>query len=119
MTKAAHKRKYAMPTFLAGIMDQDRYERWLRRKAVAHAKGDIKRFGRGSSPEHYRTLIHEAVCTSNGRDFYTGEDLHWDKISTYDNAASQNGKTKYKAGFALLPSLDHVWNEDGSLSFVI
>lgn len=113
------KRKYTLPSVLEGLIDQSRYEKWLRRKASAHYRGDIKRFGQKHSAERYRDMIHAAVCASNGKDFYTGELLHWDKISTYDNAASKIGKSKYKAEFALLPSLDHVWKEDGTFAFVI
>jgi|ERR1700749_193847 len=113
------KRKYAVPEFLAGLVDQKKYERWLRAKAAAHYRGDVKRFNQKHSAEYYRDLIHAAVHASGGRDAYTGESLHWNKISTYNNEASKSGKSKYKADFALLPSVDHVWKDDGSFGFVI
>ncbi|HTT99327.1 MAG TPA: hypothetical protein VMF58_14865 [Rhizomicrobium sp.] len=120
MAKPTSKKlKYALPPALEGHIDQSRYEKWLRRKASAHYRGDIKRFGQKHNAELYRNMIHAAVGASGGRDFYTGELLHWDKISTYDNAASKLGKSKYKAEFALLPSLDHVWKDDGTFAFVI
>src|SRR5580698_3268746 len=112
-------RKYAVPDFLSDRVDQDRYERWLRAKAMAHSRGDVKRFGQKHTAEKYRDLIHAAVSSSLGKDFYTGESLQWEKVSTYNNEDSRNGKTKYKAGFALLPTVDHVWKEDGTFDFVI
>lgn len=113
------KLKYAVPLFLEAHIDQTRYEKWFRRKATAHYRGDVNRFGQKHSAEYYRDLIHAAVCASGGKDFYTGEALHWGKISTYNNAASKQGKSKYKAEFALLPSVDHVWKDDGTFAFVI
>jgi hypothetical protein len=112
-------RKYAVPNPIADRVTQEKYERWLRAKARAHSRGDTKRFGQRHSAEHYRNLIHSAVCSSNGKDFYTGEDLHWEKISTYNNDDSKTGRKKYKAEFALLPSIDHVWSDDSTFDFVI
>src|ERR1700744_78297 len=105
-------KKYAVPEFLLDKLDQARYEKWLRRKATAHAKGDKKRFNRTDTVESYRDQIHAAVLKSMGKDTYTGEQLHWEKVSTYRNENSKSGKSKYKAEFALLPTLDHVRNQD-------
>jgi hypothetical protein len=106
-------KKYVVPEFLSGRVDQDRYERWLKAKARAHSKGDVGRFGVRSSAEAYRDMPHAAVLSSSGKDCYTGEDLHWEKISTYNNDHSRAGKTAYKAGFALLPTADHVRKATG------
>jgi hypothetical protein len=43
--------------------------------------------------------IHKAVVASAGLDDYTGQELAWDKISTYDNAKSKEGGRKYKKSF--------------------
>ncbi|HWD27125.1 MAG TPA: hypothetical protein VG387_08170 [Rhizomicrobium sp.] len=112
-------KKYVVPEFLSGRVDQDRYERWLKAKARTHSKGDVGRFGVRSSAEAYRDMLHAAVLSSSGKDCYTGEDLHWEKISTYNNDHSRAGKTAYKAGFALLPTADHVRKSDGTFDFVI
>jgi hypothetical protein len=40
-------------------------------------------------------------------------------VSTYDNAGSGEGKTKYKSEFALLPTLGHTLDEKGQRKFVI
>jgi hypothetical protein len=53
------------------------------------------------------------------RDHYTGEQLDWKLVSTYENAASMEGRAKYKSKFALLPTLDHALDEGGQRKFVI
>jgi hypothetical protein len=103
-------RKHTMPSFLEGVVEPDSYERWLNRKAVAHAKRDR---GRGHSTVTatrtlYKEAIHAAVALSEGLDAYTGESLDWHLISTRDNDASIEGRHQYKARFALLPTVDHV-----------
>ncbi len=52
-------------------------------------------------------------------DWYTGEDLAWEKISSYDHNSSKKHRSAYKAELALLPTVDHILNEDGSFGFVI
>ncbi|MCK9687339.1 hypothetical protein [Scleromatobacter humisilvae] len=99
-----------MPSFLEGVVAPEAYERWLNRKAIAHAKRDR---GRGHSGETstrplYKEAIHAAVVLSDGVDAYTGEALDWHLISTWDNDASTAGRHEYKARFALLPTVDHV-----------
>ncbi len=63
--------------------------------------------------------MHAAICASQGRDYYTGEDLHWELIGTYDNEQSKADRSTYKAGLALLPTIDHVLMEDGTYDFVV
>ena len=67
----------------------------------------------------YKDAIHSAVVSSAGKDAYTGEQLSWDLISTYDNDSSKAGKHLYKAGFALLPTVDHVEASSKSASFKV
>lgn len=111
--------KFAIPDFLNGRVTQIQYVRWLHRKAAAHVKRDRKRKSHLITGADYRRLIHHAVCASNGYDFYTGEELAWDKISTYSNEESRANRSIYKAGFASLPTVDHVLLEDGTFDFVI
>jgi hypothetical protein len=103
-------RKHTMPAFLEGVVTPEAYERWLSRKALAHVKRDR---GRGHSNETatralYKEAIYAAVVLSGGRDAYTGEQLDWHLISTYDNDESKLGRHLYKARFVKLPSVDHV-----------
>lgn len=107
-----------MPSFLAGVITPEAYERWLKRKAVAHVNRDRKR-GRTCNVALYKEAIHAAVFISEGKDAYTGESLHWKLISTYNNEDSKKGRHGYKAGFALLPTVDHVTAEATEASFRI
>lgn len=108
-----------LPPFLDGVVAEQAYFRWLARKADAHVRRDRKRFANGAMGAAYRKAIHEAVLASGGRDDYTGEKLDWTLISKYTNAESEIGRHHYKAGFALLPTVDHVDASFSSLSFKI
>lgn len=101
-------RKHTMPTFLDGRVKPEAYERWLSRKAAAHVRRDRKRSLSSVTQALYKEAIHAAVILSEGRDAYTGEELDWKLISTYNNEDSRAGRHTYKAGFALLPTVDHV-----------
>lgn len=112
------KGRYSVPAALG--IEHTTYLRWLRRKAAAHLKRDRKRFPElDLTGEKYRTDIHKAVCDHGTHDFYTGEALDWSLVSTYDNDESKAGKTAYKRDFALLPTVDHVFEPDGTWRFVI
>jgi hypothetical protein len=111
-------RKYALPSFLGGVIAQGAYDRWLHRKADAHIKRDRKP-GLTANNESYKVAIHQAVCQSNGLDAYTREELHWHLISKYDNEESGKGRSIYKAQFGLLPTVDHVGNGTGAADFRI
>ncbi len=82
-------------------------------------KRDRKRSIHPIMGAEYRKLIHAAVRACDGRDFYTGEALAWEKLSAWSNEDSQAQRSTYKAGFALLPTVDHVLLEDGRYDFVI
>ena len=111
--------RYELPDFLDGRVTKENYVRWLHRKAVAHVKRDRLRLPQAITNTVYKQQIHAAVCGSKGLDWYTGEALDWEKISTYDNVQSKAERSIYKAGFALLPTVDHVLRPDGAYDFVI
>jgi hypothetical protein len=111
--------KYALPLFLVDRVEPEVYELWLSRKAAAHVKRDRKRARHGVTRAAYKAAIHEAVVRSGGVDAYTGEDLAWHLISQYDNEASRKGRHRYKADFALLPTVDHIDASSSSASFQI
>jgi len=67
----------------------------------------------------YKEAIHGAVLLSGGKDAYTDEVLDWKLISTYRNEDSKEGRHRYKAGFALLPTVDHVTEEVSEGGFCI
>jgi|SRR5205085_6297039 len=101
-------RKHSMPKFLEGKVQPEAYERWLGRKAMAHVKRDRKRGHTTATYALYKEAIHAAVVLSEGLDAYTGEELKWKLVSQYSNEESKAGRHGYKAGFALLPTVDHV-----------
>ena len=109
--------KYCLPAFLKekGI-DEETYRKWLYRKARSLFLRDKKYFEKKGKSfswklRDYREAIHEAVCKSNGKCFYTGEELAWDQISKFD------GRKKIDN----LPTVDHLNGRDieDRLDFVI
>ena len=61
-------KKYPLPAFLAGKLDQKAYSRWLSRKSIAHVKRDKKRGNATAINEVYKKAIHLAVFDSGGLD---------------------------------------------------
>ncbi|MDO9226469.1 MAG: hypothetical protein Q8M09_19760 [Pseudomonadota bacterium] len=112
-------KKYAFPAFLAGVVSQDVYLRWLQRKAQAHVKRDRRRGNVSATNAAYKQAIHAAVLDCAGRDSYTGDWLQWERISQYDNDESKEQGRHYKKGLALLPTVDHVGDGTGAADFVI
>lgn len=120
MTDTGKKmRKYTTPQFLLRIVSQDKYEKWLSRRASAHVKRDRKRGNQTATVAAYKVAMHRAISESEGRDAYTGELLDWRLISQYDNADSKKGGRKYKQRFALLPSVDHIGDGMSEADFKI
>ena len=112
-------RLFDLPYFLNGAVTREVYVRWLQRKAAAHMRRDRKRGNQVGTVSEYKRAIHRAVCSSGGRDAYTGETLDWWLISTYDNEESKQGRREYKARFALLPTVDHLGDGTGPADFKI
>ena len=112
-------RKFERPSFLPREVTQAKYDYWLRRKSLAHARRDRKRGNSTATVAAYKQAIHIAVCCSEGRDSYTGEELNWTLISKYDNESSKQQRRAYKAQFALLPTVDHVGDGLGPADFRI
>ncbi|AIO85088.1 Uncharacterised protein [Burkholderia pseudomallei] len=99
--------KRPMPLFLQGVVSEAGYARGLLREAQAHVVRGRRR-GMSATGAQYRDAIHAAVVASGGFDGCTGEPLDWHLVSTDANDDSRQGRHSYKAGFALLPSVDHV-----------
>ena len=112
-------RKYQLTNELAIFVEQEVYERWLHRKALAHVKRDRARGNISATNETYKIAIHKAVCESGGRDAYTNEELDWSLLSKYNNDQSKKYGRHYKKQFALLPSVDHVGDGTGEADFKI
>jgi hypothetical protein len=110
--------KYEVPKWLANDVPQQLYDRWLGRKAKAHVKRDRKR-DVPAAIQAYKKAIHNAVQNCQGVDAYTGEELNWKLLGKYNNEESKGGRKKYKAGFALLPSVDHAGEGESMENFKI
>lgn len=119
MPAPSKSRKYQLPQFLLSKTSQEFYERWLHRKAIAHVRRDRERGNTTASNEAYKVAIHQAVVSSFGIDAYTREPLDWTLLSKYDNELSRKGGRVYKAGFALLPTVDHIGDGLGAAAFKI
>ncbi|WP_157974651.1 hypothetical protein [Lewinella sp. IMCC34183] len=97
------------------------YQEWLYSKAKSHYKRDKKR-SKGEfrfTHKDYRLAINKAFLKSKGLDFYTNEKLDWSLVGTYDNRKSQKGRRNYKSKFALLPTIDHTYEENEPIDIVI
>lgn len=79
------------------------YPGWVQRKAVTLCKRDQKRGGRGNVQD-YRLAIHNAVVASGGLDHWTGEQLDWHLIGSYDPKQAETDGAEHKRRFALLPT---------------
>jgi len=112
-------KKYQLNLSMSALIDQEKYEKWLKNKARTHLKRDKKRGNISSTYESYRVAIHEAVINSNGKDAYTGENLDWSLINEYNNKDSKKYGRDYKKRFALLPTIDHVGDGKGKANFKI
>jgi hypothetical protein len=98
--------KITLPEFLKNTeISEDKYLKWLKRKAVNIANRDRGR--KRNVEKKYRELIHNAVEKSKGKDFYTGEVLDWNLISTYNNEEAKQGGLYYMKKFSKLPTIDH------------
>lgn len=112
-------RVFHIPRFLEGLVTREHYVRWLQRKAQAHIKRDRARGNTTGSLSEYKRAIHQAVCDSGGLDAYTGEQLEWSLLSTYNNDDSKLGRRVYKTKFARLPTVDHIGDGTGAAEFKI
>ena len=100
-------KKYLFPEFLIGRCTPEDYLKWLNGRAISHARRDRKRGHSGARREAYMIAIHAAVIRSRGVDDYTGEDLAWENINSYDNAKSKEGRRLYKKSLGMMPTVDH------------
>lgn len=116
---ATVRKKYSLPAFIMGQCSEEKYLRWLHRKAVAHVRRDQARGNKEAKCAEYKFAIHGAVQQSVGKDAYTGHPLDWSLISAYDNQAAKGAGRKYKRQFANLPTVDHIGDGLGSPDFKI
>jgi hypothetical protein len=109
--------RYPFPTCLDGKCGEAAYRRWLAARAMAHVVRDRGRGNPEARRAAYKRAIHEAVERSGGRDAYTGEELDWSHLGTYNNDESKAGRREYKKKRALQPTVDHVTDGRGEPLF--
>lgn len=110
--------KRSLPAWLTREVNEDLVRKWISRKAAAHVRRDRLR-GLEETKVNYTKMIYDAVVASEGRDFYTGEELAWGMIGSYDNVKSAQGRGEYKKEHDLLPTVDHVMTNKQVVKFVI
>ena len=111
--------KYELPPSLIGKINQATYSYWLRNQSRRHFGRDKGRGNNTITNEKHKIAIYVAVSQSNGNDQYTGEALDWSLVRKYDNEKAKKGGRKYKATFALLPTIDHCDDGLGPANFKI
>ena len=114
--------KYPLPDFLKGTCTESTYSSWLINKAKTLFERDKKRnqpYVRGISAVQYCRMIHEAVIQTGHYDPYTGDELRWDLIGTWDSDSAHAGLVKYQQKYALMPVVDHTNPESTTLAFEI
>jgi hypothetical protein len=105
--------KYPLPHFLVGKCLHPEYYKWLRNKADTILKRDKKRgkaYAADATTSFYQQEIHQAIMAGGERDPYTGEALAWEHIGEWDTSHSQ--PDVYKKKFALMPTVDHVSEDE-------
>jgi hypothetical protein len=112
-------KKYHLPEFLVKVVTQEKYERWLQGRSIAHVRRDKRRGNRRAKNVEYKTAIHDAVTNSGGLDAYTKETLKWSLLGKWNNQKATTGGRRYKRKFYLLPSVDHIGDGRGKPKFRI
>jgi hypothetical protein len=101
-------RKWRIPDCLKPtVSDEEVFRKWLNRKAASVRKRDRKRNVPVVSLSMTKQAIVAAIERSGGRDFYTGEALHWHLISKWAGAEQGTSASVYRRRFWMLPSVDH------------
>ena len=111
--------RYNLPAFLKrkGI-NEETYEKWLIRKArvfSSETKDTLRKKKKLKWKfKDYKDAIHDAVCKSEGKCFYTEEELAWEQILKFDGSKKIDN----------LPTVDHLHGRktdkiDKNLDFVI
>ena len=94
---------YPAPAFVRALkVPCARYGEWLEKQAQSCRLRD-KREGKPGI-EEYRKRIHQAVLASEGRDFYTGEPLEWNRLN---HVLPLSGGRKRHLQRGHYPSVDH------------
>lgn len=105
-------KKYSIPLFLKNVVSEETFVKWLSRRAKSQVKRDRGK-GKECTISQYKNMIYDAVLYSKGKDAYTGEELDWSKISTYDSVKIG------RKDLLNMPTVDHEVDSNGNNTFRI
>lgn len=114
--------KYHLPDFLKGRISERVYDSWLNERANTLRQRDIKKkrpYAVATTKGMYKEKIHKAVVDAGQYDRYTGDELQWELISTWDSEKAKQGGDEYKDKFLLMPTVDHKDPKSTTLEFEI
>jgi hypothetical protein len=102
-------KQYPLPEFLKNKgITQDKYGKWLDKITTPHLKRDRKRLKCPIDRKIYRAAIHKAVCSSHGKDYYTGLDLDWKLLNHFaDIPTKETTKGIKRPNQEKVPTVDH------------
>ena len=114
--------KYFLPDFLQGRVELSVYRKWLIEHGCSLFIRDAKMkrpCAAGSNETIYTELIHAAVQRSGKSDPFTGQELAWEIINTWDTKAPWAHDPAVMKKFAPLPTVDHKYPSAAALDFEI
>jgi hypothetical protein len=114
--------KHTFPDFLKGKCSELDYQKWLDLKAKELLKRDKRRnkpYAFNNSRSNYKDYIHNAVLEAGFYDPYTGDEMRWDLIGTWDSKLAHSGRDKYMKLFAFMPTVDHKYPDSDTITFEI
>jgi hypothetical protein len=112
---------FPLPAVLQGLMTPPEYNKLVRVKAWALFKRDRKRklsVALTSSIDLYKETVNKAFASSGRLDPYSGEELRYDLIGTWDPDKAGTD-SDYEKEFYLMPTIDHVDPYGDGLAFEI
>lgn len=111
MSKPTIPEIYFPPPFLAGVITDAQYRKWLTRKAkyiIAQDRARKRACVHNATERQYKQSIHTAVTNAGQFDPFTGEKLQWQLVCTWNDANAKNLSEAVFKTFALLPTVDHI-----------
>lgn len=113
---------YPLPPFLDNILSQSFYLDFINIRALRMYERDkgLKRLcAINSSKELYKEAIHKAITQTGLYDPYTGDEMHYDLLLTWNQNRAHSEGYAYRVQFMLMPTVDHKDPESEILDFEI
>jgi hypothetical protein len=100
---------YPLPQFLVGLISLLRYNAWIQERASTLYHRDLRRkrpCAINGSIAQYRDAIHASVMAAGLTDPFTGDDLLWELIETWDPKKPISHDDFVKS-YCWMPTVDH------------